>query len=468
MPRLTTPAAGVHHRSITRILVPVLSAGLVLGACSCTRLVRPMPAGSVTAVTTAPTALPTPAPTPAAPPTPADAGAADTVTAAAETFVDQISIGDFAAQWYELAPEAQAMWPGQAARTAMLSAKFSGAPITAVTIGSPTANTTWYDPEDPDVSVADTWQFPVSVYFADPEGLSPPGVASLFDMTTLSLTYDETTDTALVVGEGPDSIDAPVIVPSQITARQVNVPIFMYHEIRPVPPESEAAQLTLYGWQVEVGLTTLPSQFEAEMAYAHSIGATSISLQHLADALLYGLPLPPHSFVITFDDGRISQWTTAAPVLEKYGFTAVFFPCTSLIGGVYGPQVYMTAAQLQSLASTGFSIGDHTLADNVSMWTASVSTLNKLTLQSKQYLETLTGQPIQFVAYSGPWPWTTAAQGGVQEAPLFATLHSFGYVGGLLDLRVNSDGDLSTALWQLPRVRIGLGTTTAAFDAWLS
>jgi len=28
------------------------------------------------------------------------------------------------------------------------------------------------------------------------------------------------------------------------------------------------------------------------MAYAHSIGATSISLPHLADALLYGLPLP--------------------------------------------------------------------------------------------------------------------------------------------------------------------------------
>jgi peptidoglycan/xylan/chitin deacetylase (PgdA/CDA1 family) len=241
----------------------------------------------------------------------------------------------------------------------------------------------------------------------------------------------------------------------------------MYHEIQPVPPQSEAAQLGVYGWQVEVGLTTLPSQFQAEMAYAHSIGATSISLQHLADALLYGLALPPHSFVITFDDGRLSQWTTAAPILEKYGFTAVFFPCTALIGATNGPQVYMSSAQIQSLDDTGFSVGDHTLKDNVSLWNASVSTLNTLTEQSKQLLENLTGQPIQFIAYSGPYPWDTASQGGTQEAPMFATLHSFGYVGGLLDLRVNSDVDLSTALWQLPRVRIGLGTTTAGFAAWL-
>ena len=202
------------------------------------------------------------------------------------------------------------------------------------------------------------------------------------------------------------------------------------------------------------------------MAYAHSIGATSISLQHLAAALLYGLPLPPHSFVITFDDGRTSQWTTAAPVLKRYGFTAVFFPCTALIGGMYGPPTCMTAAQIQSFAATGFSIGDHTLKDNVSLWHASVSSLNTLTEQSKQYLENLAGQPIQFIAYSGPWPWNTASQGGAQEAPMFSTLHGFGYVGGLLDLRVDGSLDTSTALWQLPRVRVGLATTTAAFAGW--
>ncbi len=457
MARLQTPAPGVPYGQVVRPLIQVLAAGMLLAVSGCAPQGASTPTASVAAISqiASPTASPAPPPI------------NDAVTEAAQRFAAQTTLGDFDAQWAELAPQAQGMWPGQAARTAMLAAKFGVATISAITLGPPTPDVVWYDPENPDVSVPGTWQFPVSVRFANPGGLSPPGVAPLFSMLSISVEYDPATGVALVVDEGPASLDAPVVSPSQITPRQVDVPIFMYHEIQAVPPASEVAQLGLYGWQVEVGLTTLPSQFQAEMAYAHSIGATSISLQHLADALLYGLPLPQHSFVITFDDGRMSQWTTAAPILERYGFTAVFFPCTALIGATNGPQVYMTAAQIQSLDDTGFSVGDHTLKDNVSLWNASTSTLNTLTQQSKQYLENLTGQPIQFIAYSGPYPWTTATQGGAQEAPMFATLHGFGYVGGLLDLRVNSDVDLSTALWQLPRVRIGLGTSTAGFAAWL-
>jgi hypothetical protein len=49
---------------------------------------------------------------------------------------------------------------------------------------------------------------------------------------------------------------------------------------------------------------------------------------------------------------------------------------------------------------------------------------------------------------------------------MFSTLASYGYVGGVLDLRVDSDADTSTALWQLPRVRIGLGDTVAGLARW--
>ena len=225
-----------------------------------------------------------------------------------------------------------------------------------------------------------------------------------------------------------------------------------------------------YGWEIDVGLTTLTSQFQSQMAYAHSIGATSISLQHLADALLYGLPLSPRSFVITFDDGRLSQWTNAAPILREFGFTAVFFPCTALVGGVYGPQQYVTAAQLRELASTGFSFGDHTLKDNVALWAGDATTqqLELVTDQSKTTLESLIGgQPIQFIAYSGVWPGATQFSYSATEQPLFTTLQSYGYVGGLQDLQVDSDDDLSTALWQLPRVRVGLGTSTSSWGTWV-
>ena len=392
------------------------------------------------------------------------------MTAAAEQFAAQTVSGDFADQWNELAPEAQALWPDESARTAMLQAKFSGAAISSISLGPPTQGVTWYDPESPAVSVAGTWRFPVRVSFSDPTSLSPPGVGALFSMTQIWVEYDAATESASVVGEGPASMDAPVIVPASVTPRQLDVPLFMYHLVENQEPQQSAYGGNTHGWQLDVGLTTLTSQFQAQMAFAHSIGATSISLPHLADALLYGLPLPPHSFVITFDDGRLSQWTNAAPILRQYGFTAVFFPCTALIGGVYGPQQYMTAAQLRELADTGFSFGDHSLKDNVPMWAGEISApeLQLITEQSKTSLESLIGgQPVQFVAYSGLWPGASQMSYSHQEAPLFTALHGYGYVGGVQDLRDPTANDLSTALWQLPRVRVGLGTTTSGWGTWV-
>jgi peptidoglycan/xylan/chitin deacetylase (PgdA/CDA1 family) len=410
------------------------------------------------------------APPPTGTPPSASPAALSAVTALAQRFADQTASEAWDAQWDELAAPAQALWPSQSARTAMLGAKFQGAAISSISLGPPTDGVTWYDPESPAVSVPDTWRFPVQVTFANPDALDPPGVAALFSMTQISVEYDAAAGAASVVGEGPASIDAPVIVPAQVTSRQVDVPIFMYHLVENQVPQESAYDGNTYGWELDVGLTTLTSQFQSEMAYARSIGATSISLQHLADALLYGLALPAHSFVVTFDDGRLSQWTNAAPILREYGFTAVFFPCTALIGGVYGPQQYMTGAQLRELAATGFSFGDHTLKDNVALWAGDATTqqLEVVADQSKSTLESLVGgEPIQFIAYSGVWPGPTQFSDSSREAPLFATLHGYGYVGGLQDLQNDSADDYSTALWQLPRVRVGLGISVSSWGTWV-
>jgi peptidoglycan/xylan/chitin deacetylase (PgdA/CDA1 family) len=402
--------------------------------------------------------------------TPVASSPTQMVTALAQQFADQTASAAWDAQWDELAPEAQALWPSQSDRTAMLTAKFSDAPIASISLGPATAGVTWFDPESPAVSVPGTWRFPVRVSFANPASLSPPGVAALLSMTQISVAYDAATGAASVVGEGPASMDAPVIVPASVTSRQVDVPIFMYHLVENQVPQESAYGGNTYGWQIDVGLTTLTSQFQAQMAYAHSIGATSISLAHLADALLYGLPLPPHSFVVTFDDGRLSQWTNAVPILRQYGFTAVFFPCTALVGGIYGPQQYVTAAELRDLATTGFSFGDHTLKDNVPLWAgdATAQQLEAVTDQSKTTLESLIGgQPIQFIAYSGVWPGPNQFSDSTLEQPLFTTLQEYGYAGGLQDLVNDSADDYSTALWQLPRVRVGLGISTSSWETWV-
>lgn len=438
-----------------------MALALVLGGCSAAPAATPATHRLVPATASA---TPQPITTPAA------ASPVQIVTTLAQQFADQTASGAWDAQWNELAPEAQALWPSQSARTAMLQAKFSGAPIASISLGPPTAGVTWYDPESPAVSVAGTWRFPVRVSFANPASLSPPGVAALFSMTQISVEYDSATGATWVVGEGPASMDAPVIVPTSVASRQVDVPIFMYHLVENQEPQESAYGGNTYGWKIDVGLTTLTSQFQAQMAYAHSIGATSISLPHLADALLYGLPLPAHSFVVTFDDGRLSQWTNAVPILRQYGFTAVFFPCTALVGGVYGPQQYVTAAELRDLANTGFSFGDHTLKDNVALWTGDATSqqLDTVTNQSKTTLESLIGgQPIQFIAYSGVWPGPNQFSDSALEQPLFTTLQGYGYVGGLQDLVNDSAAGDSTALWQLPRVRVGLGISTSSWALWV-
>jgi hypothetical protein len=416
--------------------------------CSCATPARLIP-------TPTPTATASPVGPPVAPPA---------VMALARAFSDQFVASQYAAQWAELSPQAQATWPSETARADMLAAKFRGV-VKAVGLGSPSFQPVWTEPENPAGQIGDVWAVPVQVVFQSPQSLRPAGVAGLFTMTPLEITTG-VSPVAEVVSEGPASIDAPIILPRSVRAASVDVPILMYHLVDQIPPRS--IEPSTYGWQLEVGLTTLPGEFAQQMAYLVKIHATSISLQHLADALLYALPLPLHSVVITFDDGRLSPWYNAVPLLRNDGFTAVFFPCSGLIGKKVGPQTYLSAADVQELAGSGFSIEDHTFNDARALFGASTSTLNTLTNLTKASLEQLTAAPVQFLAYTGIWPWPLATEGGATEASTFATLAGYGYVGGVLDVRTASDVESTAGLWQLPRVRIGIDTTITGFARWFN
>jgi peptidoglycan/xylan/chitin deacetylase (PgdA/CDA1 family) len=66
----------------------------------------------------------------------------------------------------------------------------------------------------------------------------------------------------------------------------------------------------------------------------------------------------PHErsgFLVTFDDGTVDHYLTAAPVLERNGFRGVFFVSTALLGTTG----YMTVAQCQELQHRGHAIESH-------------------------------------------------------------------------------------------------------------
>ncbi len=403
---------------------------------------------------------------------PSPPSVAQLVEAAANTFMSQMAAGDYLAQWSELAPPARAMWPSEAARSAFLAAKFQGAAaVTGYRLGAPAPSSTWVDREDPAVQVAGAYTVSVQVQFSSAAQVLPSGVGADYSKLALML-IPQASGPPLVVGEGPCSIDAPIIVPPSPPTESASVPILMYHVVAPFP--IPAQWNSTYAYDLEYGLTVTPSQFAAQMAYLSGAGAHAISLTRLADFLLYGLPLPPKPVAITFDDGRESPLQNAVPVLRTYGYTATFFVPSGLVGRYVttragtNPQHYLTWTQIDQLAHSGFWIEDHTLFDNTALWGLSSSEVQQLAGQTGATIAAQTGIPVQFIAYSGLWPFATAAQSGPAETTLFQELAQLGYVGGAVDARVDSATQATGEIWQMPRVRVNPNEAGSALGPWLS
>ena len=276
---------------------------------------------------------------------PASSGTSDLgmVHVLAATFMTQFRRADYAAQWQELAPVAQNQWPSQQSRDQMLAAKFTGAAtVSSFTLGAVRSGARWTSPEDPDASVTGAYAVPVELGFADPGAMQPvevstdyqaarPGIARTQIWVAPQTLRDGAVGWALlVVGEGPASLDAPIINPASPTTYAASVPILMYHLVGPPPVRND--HTSEYSYHLDYELTVPPAQFQAEVSYLVERGYASISLTRLFDHLDYGLPLPAETVVLTFDDGFINEYQDAVPVLKAAGYTGVFFPCSGLIG----------------------------------------------------------------------------------------------------------------------------------------
>jgi peptidoglycan/xylan/chitin deacetylase (PgdA/CDA1 family) len=130
--------------------------------------------------------------------------------------------------------------------------------------------------------------------------------------------------------------------------RQAVVPILMYHHIAVPPPGAD-----VYGRDLSV----LPDDFEAQLAYLHDNGYTSISLYDLQYALALGWPLPEKPVIFTFDDGYTDAYDNAYPLLKKYGFTGTFFIITDFVDNQY--PAYMSWPQIEAMARDGMDMEPH-------------------------------------------------------------------------------------------------------------
>jgi len=239
----------------------------------------------------------------------------------------------------------------------------------------------------------------------------------------------------------PTATDAPTPIPTaalaptpgptpDCQARQVIVPVLMYHHVAERDPS--------YSY-LRRSLTVSPRSFRWQLDYLRANGYESVKLDDLVAYLAMGQPLPPKPVVITFDDGYRDNYEVAFPMLRERGFVATFFLVTAPIDE--GSPEFMTWEQVKEMHAAGMEFGAHSYT-HPDLRGQSVDYLVWQVVGSKEAIEERTGEPVRFFAYPS----------GSYDDQVIAVLKSAGFWAALS----TETGCLHSleSPWSLDRVRV--------------
>lgn len=227
------------------------------------------------------------------------------------------------------------------------------------------------------------------------------------------------------------------LTPNQVQASTVQqyIPILTYHHIA----------IHIGRWYVS------PTKFEEELAYLASQQYHSISMEAYMDALQNHQLLPAKSVVLTFDDGYEDAYTSAFPLLTKYGMTGTFF----IVTGRVGQPDYLTWDEIRQMHQAKMEFGAHTVHHAYLTMTTRSRAFLEIWL-SKVTLEFYLGQPINIFAY----PYNDHNPAVVDLTKLA------GFRGACI---VNfHQGDTPDNLYEIPRVSILAGESMNTFKIVLT
>src|SRR5215472_8899679 len=101
------------------------------------------------------------------------------------------------------------------------------------------------------------------------------------------------------------------------------IPIFNYHGLAESAPQ-EASPAARQYW-------LSPTQFRSQLAHIRQEGFHVALLDELKESVVRAVP-KLSAVVLTFDDGLVSDYELAFPLLAEFGQRAVFFLNTATIG----------------------------------------------------------------------------------------------------------------------------------------
>jgi len=203
--------------------------------------------------------------------------------------------------------------------------------------------------------------------------VAPAGVLSHFSLPIPFISAPEPTPTP----------EAREVVPAGRSP--VQVPIIEYHYIRVNPDPRD---------RLGFNLSVTPSDFKAQMDWLQVNGYHAITLNDLRAYFQEQKPLPSRPIVLTFDDGYADFYTTAFPILQAHGFTAVSY----VVPGFLDHPRYMTSAQVEEIDGAGIEIGAHTMT-HADLTKAGPAQLVLEVEGSKNALEKLLGHPVLDFCY---------------------------------------------------------------------
>jgi peptidoglycan/xylan/chitin deacetylase (PgdA/CDA1 family) len=185
--------------------------------------------------------------------------------------------------------------------------------------------------------------------------------------------------------EKPDEIRSPVQrLSSHIGLTLPGVPIFNYHGLA----ESAPRETSLDAWPYWLS----PTEFRSQLAHIREVGSEVILMDDLKDRSV--APASKlRSVVLTFDDGLVSDYEIAFPLLVEFRQRAVFFLNTVTIGKAG----YLEWPQIAEMQRNGMSFQSHSHS-HVDLTVLPNLALDAELTESKQRLEERLGSRVDFLA----------------------------------------------------------------------
>ncbi|MFN2135468.1 MAG: polysaccharide deacetylase family protein [Candidatus Promineifilaceae bacterium] len=215
-------------------------------------------------------------------------------------------------------------------------------PTRPLSPAAPTVETTATAVLEPPPSPTWTWT-PTTI-----PSLTPPPTASATFPPTATATVTATTQPTVTSAPATATKLPPLPTPSGVYSWTLKVPILMYHYISEPPEDAD---------KYRVDLSVTPQDFEAQMAYLDENGFEAVDLYDLSLAIAAKRDLPEKPVIITLDDGYLDNYTSAFPILRKYGMEATFFVVTQFIDD--GREGYLTWDMVEEMAAAGMRFEPH-------------------------------------------------------------------------------------------------------------